>query len=48
MREKAKKYIGRALAWMVFLMTGYGPIAEEGEAAGILSYKYIGEGDEEV
>lgn len=48
MREKVKKYIGAAVDWLVLLLTGRGPLMEEAEAAGVVSYKYIGEGDEEA
>ena len=50
--KKIKAYIGRvarsAVDWLVLLLTGRGPLMEEAEAAGVVSYKYIGEGDEEA
>ena len=48
MRETVKKYIGVILDWMELLLTGRGPIAEEAEAAGVVSYEYIGEGGEDA
>lgn len=50
--KKIKAHIGRvarsAVDWLVLLLTGRGPLMEEAEAAGVVSYKYIGEGDEEA
>lgn len=49
---RVKSYIRRVarsvVDWLVFLLTGRGPLMEEAEAAGVVSYKYIGEGDEEA
>ena len=35
---KLKHYIRRFLAWVVFILTGHGEIADEAVEAGILDY----------
>ena len=36
--KKIKKFITRAMDWLVFIMTGKGPVGDEGVDAGIIDY----------